>query len=69
MRRLLAGETGPVRDAVLLNAGAALAVHAAADGDVLRELRDGVDRAQAAIDGGAAADLLSRWRSVTASLA
>src|SRR3954463_4556470 len=29
VRRLLAGETGPVRDAVLLNAGAALAVHAA----------------------------------------
>ena len=27
VRRLLAGETGPVRDAVLLNAGAALAVY------------------------------------------
>ena len=30
VRRLLDGETGPVRDAVLLNAGAALAVHDAA---------------------------------------
>ena len=32
VRRLLAGEPGPVRDAVVLNAGAALAVHAARGG-------------------------------------
>ena len=32
VRRLVAGEPGQVRDAVVLNAGAALAVHAAEDG-------------------------------------
>jgi anthranilate phosphoribosyltransferase len=67
VERVLAGEAGEVRDAVVLNAGAALAVHAAGDGDVLTRLQDGVGRAQAAIDGGAAADLLSRWRAHTAA--
>ena len=38
VRRLLAGETGPVRDAVLLNAGAALAVHAAEAGSIEEQL-------------------------------
>ena len=33
-RRLFAGETGPVRDAVLLNAAAALAAHAGFPGDL-----------------------------------
>ena len=35
-RRLLAGETGPVRDAVLLNAAAALATQGPLDGDLHR---------------------------------
>jgi anthranilate phosphoribosyltransferase len=68
VERVLAGQAGEVRDAVVLNAGAALAVHAAGDDDVLTRLRDGVARAQAAIDGGSAADLLSRWRAHTESL-
>ena len=41
VRRLLAGETGPVRDAVVLNAGAALAVHAAEAGAVDERLAAG----------------------------
>jgi anthranilate phosphoribosyltransferase len=61
VRRLVAGESGPVRDAVLLNAGAALAVHAADDGLVDDRLRAGMDRARAAIDSGAAAAVLDRW--------
>ncbi|RLV49139.1 anthranilate phosphoribosyltransferase [Nocardioides mangrovicus] len=65
VRRVLAGETGPVRDAVLLNAGAALAVHAAEDGPLPDRLRHGMVRATASIDEGAAAATLKRW--VTAS--
>ena len=42
VRRLLAGETGPVRDAVLLNAGAALAVHGAPGEPVEQALADGL---------------------------
>ena len=61
VRRLLAGEEWPVRDAVLLNAGAALAVHAAEDGSIEDRLQAGIDRAAAAIDSGEAAAVLERW--------
>lgn len=64
-RRLLAGEAGPVRDAVLLNAAGALAAYAddEAPGESALEgaLRMGLDRATAAVDSGAAAELLDRW--------
>jgi anthranilate phosphoribosyltransferase len=60
-RKLLAGATGPVRDAVVLNAGAALAAHAGPGGDLLGAWRQGIDRANAAIDSGAAAGVLERW--------
>lgn len=61
VRRLVAGEPGPVRDAVVLNAGAALAVHAAGTGSHSDRLTDGIDRAQKSLDSGAAADALDRW--------
>jgi anthranilate phosphoribosyltransferase len=61
VRRLLAGERGPVRDAVVLNAGAALAVHAAEDGSVDDRLKVGIDRAEQALDSGAAQATLDRW--------
>lgn len=61
VRRLLAGESGPVRDAVLLNAGAALAVHAAEDGDPLDRLAAGIERARTSVDSGAAGTTLERW--------
>lgn len=61
VRRLLAGETGPVRDAVVLNAGAALAVYDAAEGTIEERLAAGIDRAVQAIDSGAAAGALERW--------
>jgi anthranilate phosphoribosyltransferase len=60
-RRLLAGDRGPVRDAVLLNAGAALAVYDDPAADVRDSLAAGIDKAAAAIDSGAAAALLDRW--------
>ncbi len=64
-RALLAGERGPVRDAVLLNAGVALAVYDRLTGGLDAALRTGMTRAAEAIDSGAAADALDRWRAVS----
>jgi anthranilate phosphoribosyltransferase len=61
VRRVLAGEQGPVRDAVVLNAGAALAVHAAAEGEPHDRLVAGMARAEAALDSGAAEQRLADW--------
>jgi anthranilate phosphoribosyltransferase len=61
VRRMLAGETGPVRDAVVLNAGAALAVYDSPDDDIDTALAAGVTKARAAIDSGAAQAALDRW--------
>jgi anthranilate phosphoribosyltransferase len=61
VRGLLAGEAGPVRDAVVLNAGAALAVYDDPDADVTESLATGVAKAAGAIDSGAAAATLQRW--------
>jgi len=56
LRRLLLGETGGYRDAVLLNSAAAL-VLAGRAGD----LRDGVEEAREVIDNGLANTLLDCW--------
>ncbi len=61
VRRLLDGERGAVRDAVVLNAGAALAVHAAEPGDLHERTAAGMARAREALDGGAARATLDRW--------
>ncbi|ROT31328.1 anthranilate phosphoribosyltransferase [Micromonospora sp. HM5-17] len=63
-RRLLAGETGPVRDAVLVNAAAALAAQDGFADDVVPALRAGLHRAAESIDSGAAARTLERWVEV-----
>ena len=68
-RDLFAGKTGPVRDAVVLNAAAALATHAGLTGDLTADLGRGMERAQAALDAGAAALLLDRWVQVGQALA
>ena len=68
VRNLLAGEPGPVRDAVLLNAAAALAVHSGLSGDLLADLRAGATRAAAAVDSGEGAALLARWVERSAEL-
>jgi len=67
VKAMLAGETGPVRDAVVLNAGAALAVYGGKADDPRTMLSDGIALARQAIDSGAARELLERW--VTASSA
>lgn len=75
-RAVLGGASGPVRDAVLLNAAAALVAHdglgpvsgqqASSDPDQwLGALGDAVQRAAVAIDSGAAEQLLARWVEFT----
>jgi anthranilate phosphoribosyltransferase len=74
VRSVLRGEPSAPREAVLLNAGAALAVAAGtADGSsdpqaVLTAIRAGVTRAAATIDSGAAEQLLARWVATTRRL-
>ncbi|MGV9884384.1 anthranilate phosphoribosyltransferase [Streptomyces sp. NPDC003006] len=63
--RLLDGESGPVRDAVLLNAAAALVALAPTDEPLVEQIRVGMAKAARAIDSGAAKKSLERW--VTAS--
>ena len=67
-RTLLAGERGPVRDAVLLNAAAALAASEDIPGPVDDALRAGLDRAANAVDSGHAGALLDRWVGVSQRL-
>ena len=56
LRRLLRGETGPYRDAVLLNAAAALMVAGRAT-----SLREGAEEAAEVLDNGLANTLLDCW--------
>ncbi|WP_326843351.1 anthranilate phosphoribosyltransferase [Streptomyces sp. NBC_01558] len=60
-RRLLDGETGPVRDAVLLNSAAALVALSPADAPLADQLRASMAKAAEAIDSGAAKRTLDRW--------
>lgn len=68
-RDLLAGKTGPVRDAVLLNSAAALVAFDGLDrdADLVTAMRAAVDRAATAIDDGEAARLLEKWVGFSAN--
>ena len=66
VRRTLGGETGPIRDAVLLNAAAALAVYDAPAAPADEALPTALTRAAEAVDNGAAADVLARWVAASA---
>jgi len=67
-RRLVQGVSGPVREAVLLNAAAALVAAGGIGAAPLEDqLRAAMLPAAAAIDSGAAADVLQRWAEVSAS--
>lgn len=61
VHRLLDGEAGAVRDAVLLNAAAGIAAFEGASGTLPARLGAGFERARAAVDSGAARDTLARW--------
>ncbi|HET8962247.1 MAG TPA: anthranilate phosphoribosyltransferase [Nocardioides sp.] len=67
VRRTLDGEQGAVRDAVLLNAAAALAVNDTPGAPVDEALAAGLDKAREAIDSGAARATLDRWVAASAS--
>jgi anthranilate phosphoribosyltransferase len=69
IRRLVAGELGPVRDAVLLNAAGAVAAYRGFSGDLTADLQAGLQQVAQAIDSGAAADLLAHWTSFSTSIA
>jgi len=60
IERILAGETGPKRDVVLLNAGAALFIAGAA-----ASVKEGIARAGAAVDSGDARRTLERLVAVS----
>jgi len=62
VRAVLEGESGPRRDLVLLNAGAAIYVGGAAE-----SLADGIEKAAATVDSRAAAELLGRLVATTAA--
>ena len=64
MRQILAGANGPLRDAVILNAAAALVA-----GDRAPTLPDGIEQAKASIDDGQAAAKLDALVALTQELA
>ncbi|MFJ9668355.1 anthranilate phosphoribosyltransferase [Streptomyces sp. NPDC101219] len=64
-RRLLDGERGPVRDAVLLNSAAALVALEPAPGSLTEQIRAGMEQAAESIDSGAARRVLDRWVAVS----
>src|SRR6476469_4074864 len=69
-REVLAGATGPVRDAVVLNAAGAMVAHAGltSGAEWLSAWESGLSRAVDAIDSGAAEQLLARWVRFTQQL-
>jgi anthranilate phosphoribosyltransferase len=64
VKRVLDGESGPARDVVVLNAGAAILVGGGAP-----YLAAGIEQAREAIDSGAARDVLSRLVEISGELA
>jgi anthranilate phosphoribosyltransferase len=64
-RRLLDGEHGPVRDAVLLNSAAALVALDPTDAPLTEQIRAAMARAAESVDSGAARRTLERWVQVS----
>lgn len=68
-RAFVAGEPGPVRDAVLLNAAAGLVAHTPGSGSLHEQLTVALAQAAAVVDDGAAAAALERWVSASRAAA
>lgn len=63
---ILSGERGAPRDAVLLNAAAAIAAYEGnLESDIKVRITDGLQRAVTAVDSGAAVTLLKNWVALT----
>lgn len=69
VHHLVAGKPGAVREAVLLNAAGAIASYRGLGPDLHADLTTALGSAAEAIDSGAAANLLHRWRELSTSLA
>ncbi|MGB3184900.1 MAG: anthranilate phosphoribosyltransferase [Ornithinimicrobium sp.] len=78
LRSVCGGQGGPIRDAVLLNAGLALALVNAGEGrgpsvhdesDLHQRWADGIDAARNSIDTGRADEMLKAWVTATAEVA
>jgi anthranilate phosphoribosyltransferase len=75
LRRTLAGDSGPVRDIVLLNAAAGIVAFelsqdaAQVQRPIVERLRDALGRATAAVDDGRALAKLDQWIGVSRELA
>ncbi len=78
LRSVCGGQGGPIRDAVLLNAGLALALVEAGEGrvpnirdesDLHERWADGIDAARTSIDTGRADEVLKAWVAATSEVA
>ncbi len=68
LRRMIGGQPGPVRDAVLLNAAAAIAAYEVSEAPVMERLADAMQRAAQAVDSGSASRKLSQWVEAVAAV-
>ncbi|WP_199443340.1 anthranilate phosphoribosyltransferase [Umezawaea beigongshangensis] len=68
VRELVSGKPGPVRDAVLVNAAGAVAAHRGLSGDLHADLAAALTDVAAAVDSGAAAELLRGWATLSTQL-
>jgi len=70
VREVLAGRGGAARETVLLNAAAGVVadgtLEGTASGTIVERFEAGLELASAAVDSGAAADVLDRWVAATA---
>lgn len=68
-RATLAGEPGPVRDAVLLNAAAGIVAFDGPDPDrLIDQFTEALGRCETAVDTGKAAELLDAWIAASAAV-
>jgi len=68
VREILDGKTGPVRDAVLLNAAAGLvSIDLDAEGSLEERMRTAFARAAESVDSGKAAEVLAKWIALSQS--
>jgi anthranilate phosphoribosyltransferase len=68
VRDVVNGQSGPVLDAVLLNAASAIAAYDGGAGDVTAQLEAGLVKARSSVESGAARDRLATWVAAVAGV-